>query len=115
MKIRYIAELVNDRYSYPIAIDNKSQVWVDNLSAEGRYLVKVLSADGYVYQLMNTTDETAKDELMDKLNTAIAKLACINVECREPENRQSAADEYDVKDYVDDYETSSKYGEEWYD
>lgn len=115
MQIRYIAEIISDKYSYPIAIDNKSQVWVDNLSVEGKYFVKVLGIDGYVYQLLETTDETRAHEALNGLNAAIAKIACINEEFCEGKNGQAAADEYDVKDYIDDYETSSKYGEEWYD
>lgn len=125
MQIRYIAEIISDEYDYPITIDNKSQAWVvidnksqawvDNLSVEGKYFVKVLGVDGYVYQLFETTDEIEAHKALSGLNAAIAKIACINEEFCEGKNGQAAADEYDVKDYIDDYETSSKYGEEWYD
>ena len=113
-QIRRVAEIICDKYDAPITIDEKSKIWAET-GTDGKIFIKLLAVDGYVYAFAETYNKDIADGILYEINTEIADLAQMRKGRLTPASEATAADEYDVKDYVDDYSTSASYGEEWYD
>lgn len=73
--IRHVYEIISKDYEHPISIDEKSEVWADEIEIEGEhwFFVKVVGIDGYVYMVMSTKEKSKADTAVMKIQNAVRR------------------------------------------
>ena len=106
--IRHVYEIVSKDYEHPISIDEKSKVWVDEISIrdESRFFVKVVGIDGYVYSVMTTKEKSRALAASMKIKNAV----------RSGQVREYASSRKELDtECVNDYDDAEEFGTECYD
>ena len=106
--IRHVYEIVSKDYEQPISIDEKSKVWVDEISIgdESRFFVKVVGIDGYVYSVMTTKEKSKANAAVIKIKNAV----------RSGQVREYASSRKELDtECVNDYDDAEEFGTECYD